>query len=219
VSASPTTSASPALAPAPIRRLPVPCCEPPYDDELVAGQGSGWGRVSALSAADPSVGVQGTLALSFTRPSGVPAVPQGPPGLRLVSGRRDADAEARDVVDADEFGPRLTGRDSLPEPQTWAGRVVQAIVEVLAGVRPASQLVRWTTEEVYDEISSLVIPVRAADDRIPPRGVVRSVHVTEPADGVAEVCALVRRGARSSAVALRLEGLDGRWQCTALVLG
>ena len=51
------------------------------------------------------------------------------------------------------------------------------------------------------------------------RGVVRSVHVSLPADGVAEVAALVRRGARSTAVALRLEGLDGRWQCTALELG
>ena len=51
------------------------------------------------------------------------------------------------------------------------------------------------------------------------RGVVRSIHVSEPVDGVAEVAALVRRGARSTAVALRLEGLDGRWQCTALELG
>jgi hypothetical protein len=43
--------------------------------------------------------------------------------------------------------------------------------------------------------------------------------VSEPADGVAEVCALVRRGARSTAVALRMEGMDGRWQCTAIELG
>jgi hypothetical protein len=45
------------------------------------------------------------------------------------------------------------------------------------------------------------------------------VRVTEPADGVAEVSALVRRGLRVTAVALRLEGMDGRWQCTALELG
>jgi len=49
--------------------------------------------------------------------------------------------------------------------------------------------------------------------------VVRSLHVSAPADGVAEVAALVRRDARSTALALRLEGLDGRWQCTALELG
>ena len=30
---------------------------------------------------------------------------------------------------------------------------------------------------------------------------------------------IVRRGGRYHAVALRLQGLDGRWQCTALQLG
>jgi len=53
----------------------------------------------------------------------------------------------------------------------------------------------------------------------PSRGVVRSLHVSEPADGVAEVAASVRRGPRCTALALRLEGLDGRWQCTALEVG
>jgi hypothetical protein len=30
---------------------------------------------------------------------------------------------------------------------------------------------------------------------------------------------MVRRGLRTTAVAMRLEGLDGRWQCTAVELG
>ena len=51
------------------------------------------------------------------------------------------------------------------------------------------------------------------------RPLVRSVHVSEPADGVAEACAVVDTGPRRRAVALRLEGMDGRWQCTALQLG
>ena len=33
---------------------------------------------------------------------------------------------------------------------------------------------------------------------------------------VAEVCATVRRGERTSAIALRLEGISGRWCCTDL---
>ena len=49
--------------------------------------------------------------------------------------------------------------------------------------------------------------------------VVRSVHVSEPVDGVAEVCAIVQQGPRCRAIALRLEGIDGRWQCTALHIG
>ena len=45
---------------------------------------------------------------------------------------------------------------------------------------------------------------------------VRSLHVTEPVDGVVESCAVVQRGTRTHAVAIRLEGLDGRWLCVAL---
>jgi hypothetical protein len=192
-----------------IRRLPVPCCEPPYDDELGI---DGW-STSRSSAGQREIGVQGTLALTFTLPSGLPAIPVPPPELRLV------DAPAGPDDGDDDFGPLPTRRSQLPEPRSWAGRVVQAIIEVLAGVRPASQLVRWTTADVYDVITSRAAALRPAPEQDAPRGVVRSLHVTEPADGVAEVCALVRRGARSTAVALRLEGMDGRWQCTALELG
>jgi len=95
---------------------------------------------------------------------------------------------------------------------------VQALMEVLAGDRPVGQLVRWTSAEVLDEVSALTLPPATGRVRTS-RGVVRSVHVSEPVDGVAEVAALVRRGRRCSAVALRLEGLDGRWQCTAVELG
>ncbi len=190
--------------PSPLRRLPLPRCEPPYDDELGPSPAD-W----LPSPGGTAAGVQGTLALAFVLPTGLPAVPELPTDLHLV---------AFDELALDEFGPRPTRRAALPAPRTWAGRVVQAIVEVLAGMRPATQLVRWTTAEVYEEISSRVL-AHGCDAEGPPRGVVRSLHVSEPADGVAEVCALVRRGARSTAVALRLEGMDGRWQCTALELG
>ena len=186
-----------------LRRLPVPASEPPYDDER-AGHHAGPGVPA----------VQGTLALAFLLPSGVPSTPVAPPELRLVPARPEAEEEA----DAVDFGPQPTATADLPEARSWAGRFAQALVEVLAGDRPLAQLVRWTTTGVYDEVSGLVAgPGTASPDAA--RGVVRSVHVSEPADGVAEICALVRRGARSTAVALRLEGLDGRWQCTALELG
>ena len=60
------------------------------------------------------------------------------------------------------------------------------------------------------------IPVASAAGARPVTGAVRSLHVQEHADGVAEVCATVRRGQRMAAVALRLEGLSGRWTCTEL---
>jgi hypothetical protein len=45
------------------------------------------------------------------------------------------------------------------------------------------------------------------------------VHVSEPVDGVAEVNAVARRAGRAHAVAARLEGIDGRWRCTAIQIG
>ena len=199
-----------------VRRLPLPAGEPPYDDEL------GHPATTRTARIGPGIGsgavVQGTLALAFVLPNGVPAVPEAPlelvapPDLHLVA---DADA----VLDEVEFGPQPTPRAALPEPRTWAGRFVQAVIEVLAGDRPASQLVRWTTTEVYDDVACRITSGARPGAPTPARAVVRSVHVAEPADGVAEVSALVRRGVRCTAVALRLEGMDGRWQCTALELG
>ena len=190
-----------------LRRLPVPDCQPPYDDEVPHRE-----RLPDR----PGAPVQGTLALAFVLPSGVPAVPVAPVGLRLVpplAVRPVADQEDDEV----DFGPQQTTSAELPDPRSWAGRFVQAVVEVLAGDRPAGQLVRWTSTEVYEGIGGHVEPCGAAS--VTSRAVVRSVHVTEPIDGVAEVAAMVRRGLRTTAVALRLEGLDGRWQCTALELG
>ena len=199
-----------------LRRLPLPAWDPPYDDEVGHPAVVRSGRNAA--GIDNTAVVQGTLALAFLLPNGVPAVPEAPlelvapPDLHLVP---DADA----VLDEVEFGPQPTPRAALPEPRTWAGRFVQAVIEVLAGDRPASQLVRWTTTEVYDDVACRITSGARPGAPSPARAVVRSVHVAEPADGVAEVSALVRRGVRCTAVALRLEGMDGRWQCTALELG
>jgi uncharacterized protein DUF6459 len=116
------------------------------------------------------------------------------------------------------FEPRPTATAELPDPAAWARRMAQAVVEVLSGVRPAAQLVRWTTFEVYSGLQRRCAPAasRSAPSR---RAVVRTVRVCLPADGVAEASAVVVARGRVQAVALRLEGLDGRWRMTALELG
>ncbi len=190
-----------------VRWIPAPDREPPYDDEAAFRSGS-WQPRGYRSGSPPGL-VQGTLALAFVLPSGLDAMPDITPDLRLLPERA-----AADLVDEEEFGPQPTRRRDLPCPRKWAATFVQAVVETLAGGRPAAQLVRWTTRDVYDALAARIMIDTSAT-----RPVVRSVHVTEPADGIAEVAALVRRGARCTAVALRLEGLDGRWQCSALELG
>lgn len=132
--------------------------------------------------------------------------------------------------DEDEalFGPQPTPSRDLPDPAGWGRRVTQLIVEVAAGHRPAAQLVRWTSDHVYRQVRELArpVPTATAVGRIrtlsrgeSERPVVGGVRVSEPGDGVAEVAAVVHRRHRVQAVALRLEGRDGRWVVTALQCG
>lgn len=144
-------------------------------------------------------------------------VPQGGPQLALPL-RTPPSGPDRDPV----FGPQITNRDHLPEPEPWSRRLLQAILETLAGRRSPAQLQYWTSWGVYRDI------VRVSQRRgqpPPPRASrgnsvqISRVRVCEPADGVAEICAVARRDGRWHAVAARLEGIDGRWCCVSLTVG
>jgi hypothetical protein len=143
---------------------------------------------------------------------------------RYVQGALAVDFES--LTDEQLFGSQPTRRDDLPEPREWAGHVAQALVEVMAGSRPAPQLLRWTVPEVYAVVArrAAVSARRAASQGrlgapATSRAVVRSVRVCEPADGVAEASAVVVDGGRVRALAFRLVGLDGRWRVEALQIG
>ncbi|HEV7172722.1 Rv3235 family protein [Pedococcus sp.] len=130
------------------------------------------------------------------------------------------------MSDEQLFGAQPTRRSELPDPQVWAGHVAQGLVEVMAGARPAPQLLRWTTPEVYAVVARRAsvstrrgVPASRRGPAANRRATVRSVRVCEPADGVAEVCAVVVDGPRVRALAMRLVGLDGRWRVEALQVG
>ena len=230
-------------ATAAVRRLPTCDPQPPFDDEIAP---------TTLDAVPPNRAAvsdsdhgQRALRLVFALPSGLPARPELPdtlrketaPELRLLPALHEPADDAamavglrprrragrRDSADED-FGPQRTTSTMLPAPTPWAGRLVQAVIEVVSGVRPVTQLVRWTTAPVYEALCARVARPAAntgSRDHATTRlaEVVRSVRVSEPRDGVAEVCAIVQQGPRCRAIALRLEGIDGRWQCTALHIG
>lgn len=117
----------------------------------------------------------------------------------------------------DFWGPQPTARRELPDPRVMAGRVVQATLEALAGRRPPTQLQHWMSPTVFADVLRAHRDRAQNVDTVVPA--VRSVHVTEPVDGVAEVCAVVQRDDRFHAVAVRFEGVDGRWRCVLLQIG
>ncbi|HEU4542951.1 MAG TPA: Rv3235 family protein [Jiangellaceae bacterium] len=188
-----------------IRRLPCPVSDPPFDDEIGIPPGT-----------RPVPPTQGALALAFMLPSGVPAEPEPPATLRLVddpTGWTGAPDELDPFV-AEFTARRPTSGEALPEPRRWSARLAQAIVETLSGHRPVQQLLKWTDDAVYSSITSRL----ASRPRTTPgaRPTLRSIRVCTPTDGVAEASAVIQTGNRCRAIAMRLEGLDGQWRCTAL---
>lgn len=105
-----------------------------------------------------------------------------------------------------------SGRE-LPSVHQWSIRLVHGLVEVMNGLRPISQLTRWLTVDIMHQVKNHIY------DHDLRKLVVRSVHVTEPSDGVAEVCAVFGTANRCYALAMRLEGLDARWRVTNLTWG
>jgi hypothetical protein len=138
--------------------------------------------------------VQGTLALDF----GPEVHTSRAPDLRLLPGDR-------------------------AELETFAHRFASVVVEVMGGDRGPSQLLRWTSEEVYADLqrrAALLQRTTPGDRRVRRlRSQVRSVHLFYPSARAAELSVHVRQGPRSRALAARLELVDGRWRCTALELG
>lgn len=176
------------------RIAPTPGLEPAHD----AGDPGSPGGIAPAT--------QGTLALHFTLPSGVPASPAA--WLRLVPPPVRA-------------SPHRPAQRPLPDPRDWAATVAQAVVEVLAGERPVTQLLHWATPPVYARLArraAFAPEGRPGQRRAAPRTVVRRVHVCLPADGVVEATTVIHGPRQARALAFRLEEIGGRWLCTALDL-
>ena len=121
------------------------------------------------------------------------------------------------------FAPQRTPSTALPDPEPFLRNITRGVLEVLSGVREVDQLARWLTEEPYRKLvtrANLAARARSARGMPAKRPVhtILSVHRSSPADGVVESVVIVKGPARTRAVALRLEGMDGRWRTTSLAL-
>ena len=144
-------------------------------------------------------GVQGTLALDLL--ASQPGPPETP----------ELDLSRRARV------PHVTDQ----EVRSWAARFAQAVVEVVGGQRPASQLVRWAAPDVHRDLArrAHLVGLTAGRAGRSVRPQVRSVHICRPSPTSAEVSVHVRHGMRSRALAMRLDRQGDRWTCTVLEFG
>ncbi|CAH0161371.1 3-hydroxyacyl-CoA dehydrogenase [Plantibacter sp. VKM Ac-2885] len=133
---------------------------------------------------------------------------------------REVRAAARPGAD-DYFAPQPAPRAELPDPRPLLENLTRSVIEVIAGARDLTQLARWITADVHTVLLKRVIlaerarRVRGVPGTVPVVSI-GTVTVSEPRDGVVESVVIVHGRARSRAVAIRLEGLDGRWRATSV---
>ncbi|WP_172801976.1 Rv3235 family protein [Agrococcus carbonis] len=125
------------------------------------------------------------------------------------------------TVDAEEFFDfQPCSSAGLPDPEPLLENLATGVIEILLGVREVQQVARWVTEPTYDLLTARALIARRArasqQHREVPGFAISSVRACHPADGVVEGTVVVRSAGRTRAVAIRLEGLDGRWRATAI---
>jgi hypothetical protein len=109
---------------------------------------------------------------------------------------------------------------TLPEPVAWGRRLLVGIIETAGGRRPLQQLAAMLSPSVACGLrGDFERAARAARPHWTHTATIRSVHASEPAEGIAELNATVQAGRRARAIAMRLEEHNGRWWCTRLQLG
>lgn len=156
--------------------------------------------------------------------------PVGPVPVASIQGTLALDLHAHlDPPEVDHLAVRGSGdvvdigRHARLEFERFSGRIVQAIVEIVGGDRPVSQVLRWTTPTVYQDLGRRAQLVARTVGRQPGEGGIQAVrpqvvgvHTCFVADTAVEVSAHVRYGRRSRAVAARFERRRDRWVCCAL---
>jgi hypothetical protein len=110
-----------------------------------------------------------------------------------------------------DFAPQPTSASELPDIHPLILQFIHNTLEIWAGKRSSQQLQLMCHYKVFTQLQSSAGSLKEI-------GRVRKTRVTQPLDGVCEATVTVRFGDRLRVVAIRFEGLDGRWLCTCLRL-
>jgi hypothetical protein len=189
-----------------IRLLPVPNSLPPFDDELPTPPLALQPRPAPVPRQRP---LWPTSALPGGVTTGTALLTRAPAERRTP--RTVADASVPSWSEDPDVGIRRSGADELPNPVRVGQALSRALAEVMGRTRPVAQLRAHCAPGVFAGLQ--VAQPFSGPTRL------SSVKVSTPADGVAEVCAVLRCGPRARALAFRLEGVDRSWRITALQVG
>jgi Family of unknown function (DUF6459) len=121
------------------------------------------------------------------------------------------------------FGRQPSHTVDLPDPAPLVRNLAVGVVLALLGEQRPEQFGRWVLPGVFEQVLRQYTRVAQRHNRmkVKPRRVPVSLGTTRvcaAGDGVVEASAVVHVGGRARAVALRLEGLDGRWFATSLTV-
>jgi Family of unknown function (DUF6459) len=201
------------------RLMPARQIDPPYDDEATdpipaARPTSDGPGCDASAGGSPNAPAAPCKVLASAVPDDVP--PAAAPAGSVPAGSVPAGSVPAGAVPAQRQPADRTGHGGQfhHTPGPAAVLIVRAVVETLSGIRTPGQLAGWTTPRLQADLER-----RMPRGTRPARCAIRSIRVSEPRPGVAEVSAVIVRGARAAALALRMESTDGRWRVTTLQVG
>ncbi|MBJ7280855.1 MAG: 3-hydroxyacyl-CoA dehydrogenase [Rhodoluna sp.] len=139
---------------------------------------------------------------------------------KQASGRRKQNAP----VETDGYFAIETAKKSeLGDPKPVLAFLAQSVIETLAGVRDVDQSARWLSDSVYQQLRqrSLASKRSRLDKNQPamrPNLVIGKISTFSPRDGVVEGVVIVHNRDRARAVAIRLEGYNGRWRAKSVAV-
>ncbi|MFI8594577.1 Rv3235 family protein [Microbacterium sp. NPDC078428] len=142
----------------------------------------------------------------------------------MVASASGTAAEPRHAHIADDyFSRQRTPSSALPDPEPLLLNLARGVLEVLAGAREADQFARWLAEDAYRKLvirSNLAARARSARGvrAARPHHTILALRQMSPADGVVEAVVVIAGPHRTRAIAIRLEGMDGRWRAASLAL-
>ena len=123
----------------------------------------------------------------------------------------------------DYFGSQFPSSTDLGDPKPVLSFLALSVIETIAGIRDIEQCARWLTDGVYQQLrqKSLASTRSRAEGQIKalrPNITVGRISTFSPREGIVEGVVIVHNLGRARAVAIRLEGYNGRWRARSLAV-